>query len=513
MLFNSLEFLIFFPFAVSLFYFIPHKSRWLFLLAASFFFYHHLNFNFLILLVISTLIDYFLALEIGKKQKPIKRRILVAGILNNLFILTVFKYFFFFTSNLNTFFGKLGTGFHIPAIRFLLPIGISYYTFKKISYLVDVYRGEIQPEAHVGRFMLYTAFFPSLLAGPIDRAGKLLPQFKQRHGFDFLRVQDGLIQMLWGFFKKLVIADNLAPFVDRVYAQPHHYEGIHFILATLFFSIRIYCDFSAYSDIAIGSARVMGFNLTNNFDRPYHAVSISDFWKRWHISFSTWLRDYLFLPISYSVSRKIKSDKLCGFRADKWAYFSGIMATMLICGLWHGANWTFVIWGGLHGLYIFLSFITRKTRNKIRKKLKIKKSSPVHKAFTIFATFGFVSFAWIFFKAKTVSDAYYIISNLFSGLPHFFRNAFSFLTTLNMETLADFLSNNTMGITYFHLIFVILAVLFMEICEIRQGKEANIVEAIRTRPAWIRWPFYYALIFGILIFSRFEVQKFIYMQF
>jgi D-alanyl-lipoteichoic acid acyltransferase DltB (MBOAT superfamily) len=463
--------------------------------------------------VVSTVIDYFLGLKIRQIRKKYKKAILIGGLLNNLLILFVFKYLYFFTSTVNTFFEKSGIGLQVPGLRLLLPIGISYYTFKKISYLVDIYRGNIEPEKHVGIFMLYVAFFPSLLAGPIDRAGKLLPQFKQKNRFDFDRMKDGSIQMLWGFFKKLVIADNLAPYVNKVFNNPQGFEGIHFILAALFFSIQIYCDFSGYSDIAIGSARVMGFKLMDNFNRPYHAASITDFWSRWHISFSTWLRDYLFLPISYSVSRRIKSDKLLGLRADKWAYILGIMATMLLCGLWHGANWTFVLWGGLHGVYIGLAFVTRRPRAKIRKRLKIKKSSRLHKVFSIFFTFGFVSFAWIFFKANTISDAVYITSNLFSGIPHFFQTAFSFLTNLDMESLAGFLINNTMGVTNFHLIFVIFAVFFMEFGEIRQGKKANIAEAICSRPIWTRWSFYYILIFAVLFFTRFEAQEFIYFQF
>lgn len=510
---QSFAFPVFFVMVMILLFNIPQKGRCFFLLGSSLFFYYFLNIYYLLILLASGTIDYFLGLNMKQWGQKHRKRLLIIGLCNNLLTLFLFKYFQFFTLSLNSLLSTFNVGFKVPLFKFLIPLGISYYTFKKISYLVEVYRGNIEIETHIGRFMLYVSFFPSLLAGPIDRPGKLLPQFKQKCSFDFNRMVEGVTQIVWGLFKKMVIADNLAPMVNNIFNNPHQFEGIHFILAASFFSIQIYCDFSGYSDMAIGSAWVMGIKLQDNFNRPYQAVSITDFWRRWHITLSSWLRDYLFLPISYFVSRKIKTAVWLGIRADKWAYLLGMTATMLLCGLWHGAGWTFIIWGGIHGTYISLAFLTRKQRAKIRKHLKIKKTFLLHHIFSIFLTFSFVSLTWIFFKAQTVSSAFYIISHFFSGIPQFFVSAASFLSHLTGQSFANFLINNQMGAIPLHLIFISLAIVFMFIVERRQKDKLNINAAIAGKPTWYRWSFYYILIFGILIFSGFEPKEFIYFKF
>ena len=287
----------------------------------------------------------------------------------------------------------------MPFFNVLLPVGISFYTFQTLSYTIDVYNGKTAAQKHLGVFAVYVSFFPQLVAGPIERSNHLLPQFFRKHDFSYNRVKSGLQKMLWGFFKKIVIADNLAILVDGVYNNVGNYSGLALIVATIFFTFQIYCDFSGYSDIAIGTAKVMGFELRENFKRPYFSKSIREFWQRWHITLSTWFRDYVYIPLG-------------GNRTIKWRWYYNIFITFLVSGLWHGANWTFVIWGALHGSYLIAALILSSPKKKISLFIQSQNKS-LDKLMDVVITFVLVAFAWIFFRANNIEDAIYIINNLF----------------------------------------------------------------------------------------------------
>ena len=514
MAFSTLQFLLFFIFVIIIYYVLPFRHRWLFLTAAGFVFYSYLQLYHLAILITSSLIDYFLALRLGGNAARKKRKILLLlGLFNNLGLLVLFKYLHFFNESMGAILNRFHVHYSIAIPRLLLPLGLSYFTFKKISYLVDVYRGGQRAERHVGRFLLYVSFFPEIVAGPIDRAGKLIPQFLKKVEFDAGAVSEGLRLVLWGFFKKLVIADNLAPVVSQVFSNPTRFDGIHLLVGVLSFTFQVYCDFSGYSDIAIGIGRVLGFKLMKNFDRPYHSTSIPQFWERWHISFTTWLRDYLFLPIAYSVSGKIKQPKPMGIKAETWAYLCGMFTTMLLCGLWHGAGWTFIIWGLMHGIYLAASFFTKKWRGRMRKRLLIKKNAPLYKAFRVLLTFSLVSLAWVFFRAQSTADAVYIITHLFSGIPTFFQQVFMFIQNLNGKSLSHFLINRELGTTYFNLLMVCLSILFMRRVQTMQKDKEEPTEVLANSPILLRWAAYLGIVFWILFFGNFGVREFIYAQF
>ncbi|MFD3003474.1 MBOAT family O-acyltransferase [Pontibacter toksunensis] len=406
MLFNSLEFLIFFPTVVLLYFLFPYRYRWAVLLIASYTFYMFWRVDYAIILVISTLIDYLCSrmmdryTEEGKaKRKPW----LWLSLLSNLGILFTFKYYNFFSSAAHDLAEVLGVGYAAPAFELLLPMGISFYTFQTMSYSIDVYYGRIKAEKHLGIFALFVTFFPQLVAGPIERAGNLLGQLREKHDFDYHRVTNGLKLMAWGLFKKVVIADRLAVMVNQVYNNPTDYEGIPLILATVFFAFQIYCDFSGYTDIAIGSAQVMGFRLMENFRRPYFSRSIREFWGRWHISLSTWFRDYLYIPLG-------------GNRVVKWRWYYNLFLVFLVSGLWHGANWTFMVWGALHGFYQVFGFLTADKRSELVKQFRLDSNKSFYSFLQVATTFSLVCLAWIFFRANSVSDALYISTHMFTGM-------------------------------------------------------------------------------------------------
>jgi alginate O-acetyltransferase complex protein AlgI len=518
MSFNSIGFLLFFPAVVLCYFALPSRGRLVFLLSASYLFYFLFTPEHILLLVATTFIDYWLAIKMAnlqvKGQGSVGRKgLLIVGLINNIGMLFFFKYIIFFTEAFNGLLELFGTSIKTSSWKFILPVGISYFTFKKISYLVDVYRENQVPETHFGRFSLYVSFFPSVIAGPIDRAGSLLPQLAGESKFDYQRLTEGLQTMLWGFFKKMVIADNLAIVVNQVYNDPAKYEGIYLILATVFFSFQVYCDFSGYTDIAVGAAKILGFDLMENFNRPYHAVSIVDFWKRWHISLSTWLRDYLFLPIAFAISRRIKNPRLWKIKAETWAYIIGMGTTMLLCGIWHGAAWTFVLWGLIHGLFLVFSFVTKKTRKKLRKKLKLKARSHWYRRFRITVTFILITFAWIFFRARNVSDAFYIVSNMFNGIGDSLNEIIDFISKLSPGSLAKFLIQKDLGLSYFMILLVGLSMMIMETVHVLQRDLETPFLLLKGKSAPLRWSVYFIFIFWILIFGRFEAQTFIYLQF
>ncbi len=500
MVFQSFKFLVFFPIVVAVYFAIPFRYRRVFLFIVSYYFYMCFKPEYVVILLASTLLDYYLGLQIGKCQDQRKRKkLLVLGIIHNIGLLVSLKYLDFFNESLQFILNQVNIFYESAAFEILIPVGISYYVLKKLSYLIDVYREPQDVEKKLITFALYVSFFPEIMAGPIDRAKKLIPQFYKKNEFDYKHVTDGLKLMAWGFFKKLVIADRLALFVDKVYNNPTQYEGLSLVMATVYFSFQVYCDFSGYTDIAIGTARVMGFDLMENFDRPYFSKSIGEFWKRWHISLSTWLRDYLYLPITYSTSRKIKSPTVMGIKAESWSYILGTVITMFICGLWHGSQLTYILWGFFHGSYLVFSFITRKLRGKIRKELKIKKNSFILKLFRITVTFSFVTFGWIFFRANSIPDAVYIITHLFSGWAGIF----------NIPGLLQAIS---FGLLKKELAVAVVSVFFMIFVHILR-KDDTLEQLISKQKAVLRWSIYLVILLWILVFGESGGEDFIYFRF
>jgi alginate O-acetyltransferase complex protein AlgI len=492
MLFNSLHFLIFFPVVLAVYFFVPHKYRWVLLLVASYYFYMAWKPIYAVLIFTSTVIDYTVAICMGKTDSQEKRKkYLLISVLLNLGILFTFKYFNFFADSLGFFFQQFGTGYELPMLHLLLPIGISFYTFQTISYSIHVYRGDIKPEKHFGIFALYVTFFPQLVAGPIERAMNLLPQFYERHRFEIDRVAQGLRLMLWGFFKKVVIADNIAIIVNNVYNYPTQFTGLSLIVATIAFAIQLYCDFSGYSDIAIGGARVMGFRLMENFNRPYMAKSVADFWKRWHISLTTWFRDYVFLPMGR-------------YRTTPgWLYFATFVV-FLVSGLWHGANWTFVIWGAMHGVFLIISMLTRKVRRRFVKTVGLSKVPRLHVVLRVIFTFTLVNLSFIFFRANNLTDAWYIVTHLSVGLVNSIVGLFS------PGALPVFIKDLGLGVFVFWQI--VAAVVFMEIVH-KYENHGKMGERLARQPLWVRWSVYNFVLLWIFFFGFFGEQPFIYFQF
>lgn len=501
MAFQSFQFLVFFPLVLAVYFGLPQRFRKIFLLAASYFFYMCFKPEYAVILAAATSIDYYLGRRIGASPAPSKTRFrwLVLGLVHNIGMLAALKYLDFFNESIAALLKPVNIIYDVKAIQWAVPVGISYYTFKKISYLIDVYRETLPPEKRIVDFALYVSFFPAVMSGPIDRAGKLIPQFGGNTGFDYQRVTAGLKLIAWGLFKKLVIADRLAMFVNRVYDHPTQFEGASLAAATLYFSIQIYCDFSGYTDIALGLGKLLGLELTENFDRPYFARSIGEFWKRWHISLSSWLMDYLFLPIAYSVSRKIKNPKLLKVKAETWAYITGIMITFLLCGLWHGARWTYVIWGTIHGVYLAVSFATKKMRRKLNKKLHFKRNAVVPDILRSLMTFGMVTFAWIFFRADSLGDAGYIVTHLFSG----------WSGTLSLSGLINAVH---FGLLKKELAVAAVSVFFLLLVHLLR-KQDTFEQWLAKQALQVRWAFYLVLILWILTFGESGAGNFIYFKF
>ncbi len=491
--------MIFFAVVLAAYFSMPFRFRKVFLLLAGYFFYMCFKPENVIILVVSTLLDYYLGRRIGASVAGARKRWLILGVVHNIGMLLALKYLVFFSEITTALLKPLPVLSDVNAVAFLAPVGISYYTFKKISYLIDVYRETRQPEKRVCEFALYVSFFPEIMAGPIDRSTTLIPQLDREARFDYQRVKEGLILILMGFLKKVVIADRLAAFVSKVYNNPTEFAGPSLLAATVYFSIQIYCDFSGYTDIALGIGKLLGVELGENFDRPYFARSIGDFWKRWHMTLSSWLMDYLFLPIAYSVSRKIKSTHVLKIKAETWAYMIGIMVTMLLCGLWHGASWTFVLWGTIHGLFLAISFGTKKLRKKINKTLGFKKNAWVPNLFRGLMTFGMVTWAWIFFRADSLADAHYIVTHLFSGWSKVLGLA-PLLNALSFELLKK------------ELAVAAISVLFLLLVHLWQGK-ATVQEWLGNQKWVVRWSIYLGLILWILTFGESSAENFIYFKF
>jgi D-alanyl-lipoteichoic acid acyltransferase DltB (MBOAT superfamily) len=397
--FVSVEFLLFFPVVLVLYWLLPFKYRWVLLLAASYIFYLYWNPWSLLLLFAMTVISYIAGKAIAPAKSEVQRRLwMFLTLVICLGCLVVFKYLGFLTENVTAILKLFGVPTHDIVVNIFLPIGISFYTFQALSYVIDVYRKEIEPERHFGYFTLYIAYFPQVVAGPIERSTNLLPQLLVSHERKTADMITGLQMILQGFFKKLVIADYLSTYVDVVYETPHQAGGPAIVLATIFFAFQIYCDFSGYSDIAVGTARMMGIQLMKNFDNPYSATSIQEFWRRWHISLTSWFTDYIYIPLG-------------GSRRGIVRRCINVMIVFLFSGIWHGASWTFIIWGGIHGVYLVAGILWRNLRGEDTQ----KNTKGIRRAFHCICTFALVCFAWIFFRAKSLEDIGVLLGNLRSG--------------------------------------------------------------------------------------------------
>lgn len=491
MLFNSLHFFVFFPIVTLVYFFIPYRFRWAWLLAASYYFYMCWRFQYVALLIVTTLIDYWAGLKMDETQDRARRRgYLLLSILSNLGLLFFFKYFGFVNGSLSALFKHFDLRYPVSMIQVLLPVGISFHTFQGLSYSIDIYQGVRKPERHLGLFALFIAFFPQMVAGPIERAHHLIPQFRRTFDFDYRRVTNGLKLMAWGFFKKLVIADALAATVDAVFKSPRSHLPFDLIVAAYFFAFQIYCDFSGYTDIARGAAQAMGFHLTYNFNRPYFAKSIPEFWKRWHISLSSWFRDYLYIPLG-------------GNRVSPARWGWNIFLVFLLSGLWHGANWTYVAWGGLHGLFYLASVRTEGWRRSVIDKVGLSRYPRLHRAMKVFLTFHLVTLAWIFFRANSLADAAYMVGAIF-------QYPITVLTRLH-ELHGG---NHVLGYRLLKPVesVALAAVLLMELLHLWQ-RSGSVRIKLLEKPFVFRWSCYAALVLSILLCGELQVRQFIYFQF
>lgn len=401
--FNSLTFLIFYPIVLLLYFILPLKYRWVMLLAASYYFYMSWNASLIFLILFTTVISWVCSLIIEKTESKAKKRLcLIITLVVSLGILFFFKYYNFLADSVSGLLTLFGAPSQDWTLNLILPVGISFYTFQTLSYAIDVYRGSVKAEHHFGYYALFVSFFPQLVAGPIERPNNLLPQLKAENKFNTEDAAAGLKRMMVGFFKKVVVADLLAEYVNVVFNDAESATGLGIIIASCMFAVQIYCDFAGYTDIAIGCARVMGIRLMQNFNRPYSARTIKEFWGRWHISLSSWFRDYLYIPLG-------------GSRCSRPRYLTNVMIVFLVSGLWHGADWTFVIWGFLHGAYQIIGNLTFGFRKKITDALHINRDSKGFHVYQTVITFILVTFAWMFFRANNTADLMVLLNRLFTS--------------------------------------------------------------------------------------------------
>lgn len=490
MLFNSFHFLLFFSIIVPLYYWLPHRNRWQLLLLGSCYFYMAFVPIYILILFFTIVIDYFAGIFIEKSAGHRRRVLLLISLTANIGILAIFKYYNFLVDNLSFLLGVLASENPVPHLSILLPIGLSFHTFQAMSYTIEVYRGNQKAEKHFGTYALYVMFFPQLVAGPIERPQNLIHQFYEPHTFDYVRITEGLRLMAWGLFKKVVIADRLAIVVDQVFNNPHDHNGLSFMVASLFFSFQIFCDFSGYSDMALGAARVMGFNLMTNFRQPYLAQSVDAFWQRWHISLSSWFKDYLYIPLG-------------GNRVSRPRWLFNIMIVFLISGIWHGASWTYAIWGGLHAFYFIASALTRNLRLAVAQTFRIDRLPVFHSTLRVAFTFSLVCFAWIFFRANSVSDALHISGMIIAVLPN--------LVQLFQGSNAE-LSALTIQFSRTDLAICLVSIALMETVHYLQNK-GRLNELYRSLPQLARWPAYIIFVLFIVEFGKFQGKQFIYFQF
>jgi len=500
MLFNSYSFLIFFPAVVLIYFVVPKKIRYIWLLIASYYFYMSWDPKFAIFLGTSTLITYLGGLFLGATEKSqlkfklgLKKAIVAVCFTANLGILFYFKYFDFFIDSLN----KLLSHFQIQAVNqpfdIILPVGISFYTFQALSYTADIYRGKMDPEKNPLRYALFVSFFPQIISGPIERAPHLLKQMQTMDKlvlWNYENVSRGFTLMLWGYFQKMVIADRIAILVNTVFDNYYMYGSVELFVAAVGFALQIYCDFASYSNIAIGAAKIMGFDIMDNFNTPYFSTSVSDFWKRWHISLSSWFRDYLYIPLG-------------GNRCSKPRQYFNIMVTFLVSGLWHGASWNYIIWGGLNGVYQIVGKITRPLKDKLNIKLHTRTESFSYKFGQALITFLLVDLTWIFFRLDNMADGIYYCKRIFTKFdPWSLFNGNIY--TLGLERFE------------FNILMVCLFVLLL-VDLVKAIKNERIDVFLGKQCLWFRWSALFFLLFTILVYGiygmNFDSSQFIYFQF
>ncbi|NLR59128.1 MBOAT family protein [Chitinophaga polysaccharea] len=478
MLFNSINFVIFLPIVLALYWFVTNKSLKLqnaLLLVSSYFFYACWDYRFLFLLIFSTLLDYFTGLKMAEARTPaIKRSWFWLSVCINLGFLGVFKYFNFFAASFAQALSLVGLHTSPWVLHIVLPVGISFYTFHGLSYVIDIYKDRIKPEKDFVTYSVFVSFFPLLVAGPIERATHLLPQIKRERHFNYSQAIDGLKQILWGMFKKVVIADNCAYYANMIFNNAGDYSGSTHVIGALFFTFQIYCDFSGYSDIALGTAKLFGIDLLRNFAYPYFSRDIAEFWRRWHISLSSWFRDYLYIPLG-------------GSKGGTWMRVRNTFIIFLVSGFWHGANWTFIVWGGLNALFILPLIISKNNRNHLEIVAQGRTWPTMREAINMVLTFALANLAWIVFRSENIGQAWDFIAKIFS------RSLF---------TVPE-----VMPVKIFVLIFIFMVIEWMG----REEQYAIARLAIR-RPRLVRWSVYYAIIFCIFYFAGTD-QQFIYFQF
>lgn len=489
MLFNSIDFALFFPVVFVLYWLVSQKLnlRNILILLSSYVFYGCWDWRFLFLIVISSLVDFYVGQQLDKTNDVKKRKTyLYLSLLVNIGFLVYFKYANFFIDSFVDSFRLFGKTLEVSTLNIILPVGISFYTFQTLSYTIDIYRKKLKPTKDPIAFFAFVAFFPQLVAGPIERASHLLPQFYKAYRFNYNQIKSGLLLIAFGLFKKMVIADRAAIYVNEVYNNPGNYEGVETIIATVLFAFQIYCDFSGYSDIAIGAARTLGFDLMKNFDNPYLSKSITEFWRRWHISLSTWFRDYVYIPLG-------------GSRDGKYKTYFNLFIVFLVSGLWHGAAMTFVVWGAIHGLIIVLEKAISKPKELLFKKLGINKANFSNKLFSIFITFTIVCFAWVFFRANTFADSQLIISGFFTN---------NFYELFGDQLYLIGLKENE----FTFLVFSIFGLIFIE----RFHRKKSLFKILNKQVMSLRWGVYifvgvFIILFGV--YGETIGSEFIYFQF
>jgi alginate O-acetyltransferase complex protein AlgI len=495
MLFTSITFAIFLLLVFILYWFVFNRNvkvQNLFLVISSYIFYGWWDWRFVFLLFFISVSNYLIAVQIQNKDQKSHRKIFfIAGLIINTGTLVIFKYFNFFIDGLTNLISLFGFNVNLLTLNIILPIGISFYIFLSLSYIIDVYQHKFTAVRNFFDALLTFSFFPIILAGPIQRPISLLPQIQNRRMFNYAQATDGLRQILWGVFMKVVISDKCAFYVNTIFPDSSTYSGSTLLLGVFLFTVQIYADFAGYSNIAIGLGKLLGFNIMQNFNYPYFSRDIREFWKRWNISLTTWFRDYVFLPIAYSVSRSIKSDRFYSIKTEFIIYTIGISVTWILTGLWHGAKTTFIIWGLLQGFYLVINHITSKRRKRMLKKLNIRNDNIILRVVETLTTFIIIMFSWIFFRAENIGIALAYISEIFSG---------SVLTIPEFSKLRN----------PFALLFII--VVFFIIEWIGRKRQFPIANLGLKWPKIVRWVFYYGIIMAIIYFAGSE-QKFIYFQF
>lgn len=485
MLFNSLDFAFFLPIVFALYWLLKSnlKTQNLLVVLASYVFYGWWDWRFLSLIFFSTIVDFWIGKQLKHQQEKHKRRVLLLiSILVNIGFLGFFKYYNFFVENFIEAFSLMGMTFKAETLNIVLPVGISFYTFQTLSYSIDVYKKKLEPTNDFLSFMAYVSFFPQLVAGPIERATHLLPQFYSKRHFNYAKAVDGSKQILWGFFKKLVIADNCSIFANQMFNNTGDYSGTTLILGAVFFAFQIYGDFSGYSDIAIGTSRLFGFDLRRNFAFPYFSRDIAEFWRRWHISLSTWFRDYLYIPLG-------------GSKGSRLQQVRNTFIIFLVSGFWHGANWTFIFWGAINALYFLPLLLTKRNRKNIEIAGNNNNIPSLRELIGIVTTFSLTVFAWIFFRAQNLSHAFEYIEKIATGL-------------FVKESLVD-----TYILTMFKAKYLIILLIIFILVEWIGRKQEFAIQSIFMPYRKLRWIMYASIVFLIGMYMPTTESPFIYFQF